>query len=136
MFYYLIGLGSNIQPQKHLTEAIHYLAKEVSILCQSQVLINPPCGNSFHYEFHNQLLLIQSAYPQERLKSRLEDIELSLGREVKSPARKLNDRTIDIDIIGQSTTASALFSLPLEESYNRKILTMWPEIQQYSTNII
>jgi 2-amino-4-hydroxy-6-hydroxymethyldihydropteridine diphosphokinase len=132
MFYYLIGLGSNIQPQKHLIQAIKYLGNQVDILGKSQVLINPPCGTSFHYEFHNQLLLIRTELPQDRLKPLLEDIELTLGREAKSPARKLNDRTIDIDIIRQGDSATALFTSPLEESYNRQILAQWTEVQSFS----
>lgn len=130
MFYYLMGLGSNIQPQKHLIDAIRSLnaQMEVNVLAQSPVLVNPPCGDSFHFVFHNQLLLLQSSLLKDALKKRLEQIELTLGREAKTPARKLNDRTIDIDIISTGKTIGALFSTPLEEDYNRKIMTLWPEV--------
>jgi 2-amino-4-hydroxy-6-hydroxymethyldihydropteridine diphosphokinase len=129
MFYYLIGLGSNIQPQKHLIDAIRSLNAqiEVDILSYSPALVNPPCGDSFHYEFHNQLVLLQSPLLKASLKEKLEQIELELGREAKTPARKLNDRTIDIDIISAGKTISALFNTPLEEDYNRKLMALWPE---------
>lgn len=130
MFYYLISLGSNIQPDKHLIAAIKSLNAqvEVDVLSQSPVLVNPACGDSFHYEFHNQLLLLQSPVLQDSLKERLEKIELELGREAKTPARKFNDRTIDIDIIRQGNTINSLLETSLEENYNRKILSLWPEI--------
>jgi len=130
MFYYLIGLGSNIDPNKHLKAAIQSLNAQmaVNVLSQSPVLVNPPCGDSFHYEFHNQLLLIKSHLASASLKKKLEQIELELGREAKSPARKLNDRTIDIDIIRQGSVVDSLLKTPLEEHYNREILTQWPEI--------
>lgn len=129
MFYYLIGLGSNIQPDKHLSKSILLLATQVSIISQSPVLINPPCGDSFQFEFHNQLLLIHSQLDADCLKEKLEHIELQLGREAKSPARKLKDRTIDIDIIKNAETIHELFKDPLEESYNRDIMNIWPEIK-------
>lgn len=129
MFYYLIGLGSNIQPQKHLIKAIQHLDTQVKILYQSPVLINPPCGDSFHYEFHNQLLLVESTHSKASLKNEFENIELKLGREKKTPARKFNDRSIDIDILTQSNNIQALFKMSLEDPYNQKILTLWTEIQ-------
>ena len=77
MFYYLIGLGSNIDPNKHLKAAIQSLNAQmaVNVLSQSPVLVNPPCGDSFHYEFHNQLLLIKSHLASASLKKKLEQID-------------------------------------------------------------
>jgi 2-amino-4-hydroxy-6-hydroxymethyldihydropteridine diphosphokinase len=126
--FYLIGLGSNIQPKKHLFEAIQSLNEQLDILSLSPVLVNPPCGDSFKYEFHNQLLLARSLLSKESLKAVFEQIELELGREAKSPARKLKDRTIDIDIIRQGITINSLIEIPLEEHYNRQILSSWIEI--------
>lgn len=125
---YLIGLGSNILPEKHLFEAIQSLKSRLDILSLSPVLVNPPCGYSFKYVFHNQLLLAHTLLLKKPLKAIFEQIELELGREAKTPARKLKDRTIDIDIVSQSTTISALITIPLEDHYNRQILSSWTEI--------
>jgi 2-amino-4-hydroxy-6-hydroxymethyldihydropteridine diphosphokinase len=128
--FYLIGLGSNIQPEKHLFEAIQSLNAQLDILSLSPVLANPPCGDSFKYEFHNQLLLAHSLLLKKSLKAVFEKIELELGREAKSPARKLKDRTIDIDIIRQGISINSLIEIPLEEHYNRQILSSWIEIDR------
>lgn len=128
MDYYLIGLGSNLHPDKNMIAArtaISVQVEELLILDASEVLINPPCGNSFHFPFHNQLLVIHSPLSFQQLKAQFEKIEIQLGREAKSPQRKLKDRTIDIDILHQSSSIKGLFNLPIEESYNREIMANW-----------
>jgi 2-amino-4-hydroxy-6-hydroxymethyldihydropteridine diphosphokinase len=72
--------------------------------------------------------LARSLLSKESLKAVFEQIELELGREAKSPARKLKDRTIDIDIIRQGITINSLIETPLEEHYNRQVLSSWIEI--------
>lgn len=126
--FYLIGLGSNIYPEKYLFEAIQSLKFQLDIISLSPVLVNPPCGYSFKNEFHNQLLLVHTPLLEKPLKDIFEQIEFELGREAKTPARKLKDRTIDIDIISQSTTICALITIPLADHYNRQILSSWTEI--------
>jgi 2-amino-4-hydroxy-6-hydroxymethyldihydropteridine diphosphokinase len=126
MNYYLIGLGSNIQPERNISRACKEIANYLDILNQSPVLINPPCGNTLNFTFHNQILLIHSLKSAGELKSLFETLEIELGREPKCPERKFKDRTIDIDILAQTNTAQEALATPLKETYNQKIMHDWP----------
>jgi 2-amino-4-hydroxy-6-hydroxymethyldihydropteridine diphosphokinase len=125
MNYYLIGLGSNIQPERNISRAYKEIANYLDILNQSAVLINPPCGNTLNFTFHNQILLIHSLKTATELKSLFETLEIKLGREPKCPERKFKDRTIDIDILSQTETAEEALATPLKETYNQKIMQDW-----------
>lgn len=125
MHYYLIGLGSNINPETNIKLAQEAIAEHSQVINSSSVLINPPCGKTFHYPFHNQLLVIYSARSSQSLKSIFETIEIQLGREKKCPERKFNDRPIDIDILHQNDNLLQLMKYPLEESYNQEIMSNW-----------
>jgi 2-amino-4-hydroxy-6-hydroxymethyldihydropteridine diphosphokinase len=125
MNYYLIGLGSNIQPERNISRAYKEIANYLDILNQSTVLINPPCGNTLNFTFHNQILLIHSLKTATELKSLFETLEIKLGREPKCPERKFKDRTIDIDILSQTETAEEALATPLKETYNQKIMQDW-----------
>ncbi|MFQ3171588.1 MAG: 2-amino-4-hydroxy-6-hydroxymethyldihydropteridine diphosphokinase [Oleispira sp.] len=125
MNYYLIGLGSNIQPEHNITMACKEIARHVDILNLSHVLINPPCGHTFQFAFHNQMLLIHSLHEAKELKAVFEAIEISMGREPKSHARQFKDRTIDIDILAQTNTAEEALATPLKETYNQTIMLNW-----------
>jgi 2-amino-4-hydroxy-6-hydroxymethyldihydropteridine diphosphokinase len=125
MNYYLIGLGSNIQPERNISWAHKEISHYLDILNQSPVLINPPCGNTLNFTFHNQILLIHSLKTAAELKSLFETLEIELGREPKCPERKFKDRTIDIDILAQAETAEEALSTALTETYNQKIMQDW-----------
>lgn len=126
MNYYLIGLGSNIQPERNITLACKEIAHHVEILDHSPVLINPPCGHTFQFTFHNQILLIQSLQTVTELKTVFETLEIDMGREAKCPQRKFNDRPIDIDILAQANSAQEALATVLKETYNQKIMHDWP----------
>ena len=125
MPYYLVGLGSNLEPEFNITKAHQEIALQVSILDHSPILINPPCGTSFQFTFHNQILLIQSEHSSAHLKALFERIEISMGREPKSPERRLRDRPIDIDILAQSDSMEEILSISFTETYNQTIMHSW-----------
>lgn len=125
MSYYLIGLGSNIQPENNITTACKEIAPYVNIIDCSPVLINPPCGHTFQFTFHNQILLVNSLHSALELKTLFETIEVKMGREPKNPQRRFKDRTIDIDILAQADTIQHVLSTKLEESYNQTIMKNW-----------
>lgn len=125
MPYYLVGLGSNLEPEFNITKAYQEMTLQVNILDHSPVLINPPCGTSFQFTFHNQILLIQSEHSSAHLKALFERIEISMGREPKSPERRLRDRPIDIDILAQSDSVEEILSISFTETYNQAIMHSW-----------
>ncbi|PHS64501.1 MAG: 2-amino-4-hydroxy-6-hydroxymethyldihydropteridine diphosphokinase [Thalassobium sp.] len=125
MRFYLLGLGSNIDPEQHLLKAREALASLGVIYAESAVLRSAPVGDTFHFEFKNQLLILSSELLPGPLKQRLQQIEVSLGREPKNPSRKVKDRTIDIDILCTAATEADCRHATLEESYYRELQQLW-----------
>lgn len=125
MSFYLLGLGSNIEPHKHLNEALTSLSHLGVVAEASPVLVTQPVGETFHQEFCNQLVVFESDLPAPMLKQRLLSIETDLGREPKCPSRATRDRTIDIDILGQADNVSECRELTPEESYYRRVADAW-----------
>ncbi|WP_430462986.1 2-amino-4-hydroxy-6-hydroxymethyldihydropteridine diphosphokinase [Thalassolituus sp. LLYu03] len=125
MRFYLIGLGSNIAPQKNLPAAIRELAALGQLTSVSEVLATETVGDTYSGEFCNQLALLQCELPPPMLKHRLLSIESKLGREPKSPARKSHDRTIDLDILTVADNAAECRQAPLTEAYYRDIQQKW-----------
>lgn len=130
MSFYLLGLGSNIEPQAHLKKAISALESIGEVADTSPVLVTQPVGDTFHQEFCNQLVVVYSELPAPMLKQRLLSIETDLGREPKCPSRATRDRTIDIDILGQASSSEACARLIPEESYYQRVSEVWSDSQE------
>lgn len=93
----LIGIGSNIDPEKNLLAAIQLLGEQVQILQKSTIWQTPAVGSSGP-DYLNAAVLINSRLSLEKLSADiLTKIESSLGR-VRS-SNKYMDRTIDLDIL-------------------------------------
>jgi len=125
MNYFLIGLGSNIDPTENMPRARETLSTTGTVIDQSAELINPPCGSGFDGMFHNQLLILKSALPERELKAKFEQIEIDMGREPKTPQRKFNNRTIDIDILATESSVDLCLQTQLKDSYNQTIMSSW-----------
>lgn len=129
MRYYLLGLGSNIQPDHHLARACTELARHYELLASSPVIATPTEGSGFHYPFRNQLALIATALDASNLKQALLKLEADFGREPKSPERKHHDRTIDVDILVEADSAEDCLRKPLEDRYYQAVMEQWPDAQ-------
>ncbi len=93
----VIGLGSNIDAEKNIAKAKEILSAQFQILQSSQFKITKPINAKNHPDFVNGALLIETFLSQGELKTRLHDIEESLGRPRHSD--RSAPRTIDLDII-------------------------------------
>ena len=92
-----IALGSNIQPEANLPEAVRRLAAHCRVLAVSPVYETAPVGKLDQPNFLNAAVLIESDLSAEALKTQvLQAIERDLGR-VRT-ADKNAPRTIDLDI--------------------------------------
>ncbi len=90
-------LGSNIQPEKSLPQAIRLLRQKVNILRSSSVWESAPVGTTGP-DFLNLALLVTTSLEAGELKEKvLRPLEAQLGR-LRS-AEKNAPRTIDLDII-------------------------------------
>lgn len=93
----IIGLGSNIQPEKNLPEALRRLSEFVKILAVSSQWQTTAVGTKGP-PFLNATILVETAIERAQLKSEvLAKIENELGRVRISD--KFAPRTIDLDIL-------------------------------------
>ncbi|WP_369855532.1 2-amino-4-hydroxy-6-hydroxymethyldihydropteridine diphosphokinase [Candidatus Thalassolituus haligoni] len=133
MAFYLLGLGSNLNPDEHLPLARQALLQHFELLATSPELETAPVGDTFQYPFKNQLAVISTGLGATRVKEILLEIERTLGREAKSPARKLKDRTIDLDILAEGSAAPECLNQILDESYYRRVQQIWQPVLTHDT---
>lgn len=93
----LIGIGSNIDPERNIVHAMTLLSKEVEIHTCSQVWQNPAVGSDGP-DYLNAAVIVISHRTVEELKTQLlRPLEARLDRERTQD--KNADRTIDLDIL-------------------------------------
>jgi 2-amino-4-hydroxy-6-hydroxymethyldihydropteridine diphosphokinase len=97
--YYLLGLGSNLSPERHIPEAMVRLLTLTPTLWASASLTTTPCGMMSHQSFINTAVVIISPLAACDLKSALNQIEVAMGRDRNHPLSHRRDRPIDIDIL-------------------------------------
>tara|TARA_R110002153_G_scaffold178649_1_gene331951 strand:- start:43700 stop:44230 length:531 start_codon:yes stop_codon:yes gene_type:complete len=100
---YLLGIGSNIDPQANIAKIIHLLLCQLPRLTLSRVLKIPPIGMNSQRDFLNVVVFIETVMSKAELKIICNDIEIKLGRDRHDPARKTKDRTADLDILTIAT---------------------------------
>lgn len=96
---YLLGIGSNIEPQANIAKIIHLLLGQLPRLSLSRVLKIPPIGMNSRRDFLNVVVFIETEMMETELKAICNDIEITLGRDRLDPTRKSKDRTADLDIL-------------------------------------
>lgn len=93
---YLV-LGSNIDKERNIVEAVRLLSEAVHIAAVSSVYETDPVGNPNQESFLNAAVAVETPLPADVLKRGvLSPIEARLGR--RRTADKNAPRTIDIDI--------------------------------------
>lgn len=96
---YLIGLGSNIEPGKHLPEMLRGLLRIHPMLMISRVVRTKPKGIQSDNDFLNAVVFLPVDMPADELKIKTNAIEAALGRDRSRADKKLIDRTADIDLL-------------------------------------
>jgi 2-amino-4-hydroxy-6-hydroxymethyldihydropteridine diphosphokinase len=93
-----LSLGSNIEPEKNMLEAVRLLSRHVKVLKASTVYLTKPLQQKFQAEYYNCVIKIETDIEPRKLKfDVLRAVEAELGR--KRTQDKFASRTIDIDII-------------------------------------
>ena len=95
--HYIIALGSNINPEKNIADALKMIEKNDPIIKQSQILKTAPIGIKYVPDFLNTCVLIASQKSLIELKTELKKIEDLLGR--IRDKKNIGLHTIDLDII-------------------------------------
>lgn len=98
---YLLGLGSNINPQQNFVAIIQALLAEFDHLHLSRVLTIPPIGMNSRHAFLNAVAFIETDLSATQLKAICNQIEIALGRDRDDPNSKIKDRPADLDILAR-----------------------------------
>ena len=93
----VIGLGSNIDPEANLEQAVQELKSRFKVSKRSQWTRTKPIGIQDQPDFYNGALLMETELEQQSLKKELKRIEDIMGRDRSLP--KFGPRTIDLDIL-------------------------------------
>jgi len=96
---YLVGLGSNLQPERNIPAIIRTLLLEFGALGVSPVIKTRPVGIRSHHDFLNAVVFVETDLDADRLKACFNDIEERLGRDRSDSARHTKDRPADLDIL-------------------------------------
>lgn len=94
-----LALGSNIQPEYHLPQAVCLLAETETIIGRSSVWQSQPVGDTNQADFLNAAVLLKTEREAAEICLELiPAIEQRLNR-VRDPHNKNGPRTIDIDLV-------------------------------------
>jgi len=120
-----LSLGSNIEPEKNMLEAVRLLSHCVKVLKTSTVYLTEPLQRKSQPAYYNCVIKIETNIEPRRLKFEvLRVIETILGR--KRTDDKYASRTIDIDIIlyGNLVVSTKDLTLPDPDIRKRAFLAI------------
>src|SRR5690606_8637290 len=93
-----LALGSNIEPEQHLPQAVQRLKRYGTLVAVSHVWQSPPFGDPNQADFLNAAVLLETTRSAEAIVTRvIPEVENALGRR-RTPGNKNGPRTIDIDL--------------------------------------
>lgn len=104
-----VGFGSNIEPERHLREAIRDLGEAFGPLTTSSVYRNPPVGFS-GADFLNLVLRLASERTPQEIEAVLAGLESAAGR-VRSAAEP-SSRALDLDMLLYGSLVDPDHNLP------------------------
>ncbi|WP_104399952.1 2-amino-4-hydroxy-6-hydroxymethyldihydropteridine diphosphokinase [Vibrio penaeicida] len=109
-----IGVGSNIEPVKHVQAAVSELRQLGEQLRVSTVYECASVGFESR-PFYNLVVEMKTPLNLDDLAVKLREAEIRWGR--NPDAKKMQDRTLDLDIILYGNVVSSTPSLPREDIY-------------------
>ncbi|BCL68634.1 2-amino-4-hydroxy-6-hydroxymethyldihydropteridine pyrophosphokinase [Vibrio nigripulchritudo ATCC 27043] len=109
-----IGVGSNIERKKHVQAALSELRKLGEQIRISTVYECASVGFESR-PFYNLVVEMKTSLSLSSLSSTLREIEIRWGRD--PDAQKMQDRTLDLDIVLYGDVVSSKPSLPREDIY-------------------
>lgn len=93
----IIGIGSNIEPEKNIRAAISLIGDEHELVLVSNLIITSPLGIKDQPDFLNGAARIRTSFSEEEFVKYLKNVEDRLGRDRSKP--KYGPRTIDLDVV-------------------------------------
>jgi 2-amino-4-hydroxy-6-hydroxymethyldihydropteridine diphosphokinase len=104
-----VGLGSNVEPERHLTEAVRLMRLRFGALTLSPIYQNRAVGFE-GADFLNAVAGLDSDMDVPALKTALDRIERDCGRE--RAAARFAPRTLDLDLLLYGAQVDAAAKLP------------------------
>jgi 2-amino-4-hydroxy-6-hydroxymethyldihydropteridine diphosphokinase len=120
-----LSLGSNIEPEKNMLEAVRRLSHHVKVLKASTVYLTEPLQRKSQPAYYNCVVKIETDIGPRKLKfDVLRAIESELGR--KRTEDKYTPRTIDIDVVlyGNLVVSTKELTLPDPDIWRRAFLAI------------
>jgi 2-amino-4-hydroxy-6-hydroxymethyldihydropteridine diphosphokinase len=93
----IIGIGSNIEPEKNIASAIFFLRQEQTFVSVSSLIKTSPIGIVEQPDFLNGAVKVITEMEIADFKNYLKKLEDRLMRDRTTP--KFGPRTIDLDIV-------------------------------------
>ena len=104
-----VGLGSNVEPERHLSLALHAMRTRFAGLQLSPIYKNHAVGFEGD-DFLNAVAGIDTGLEVTELKSALDEIEVACGR--ARGAARFAPRTLDLDLLLYGSLVDAVAKLP------------------------
>jgi 2-amino-4-hydroxy-6-hydroxymethyldihydropteridine diphosphokinase len=92
----IIGIGSNLDAEKHIARMLDILGSHVQIIKVSEFLKTKPIGITNQPDFTNGAVKISTELDITNLEDLLKSIEDQMGRDRTAP--KFGPRNIDLDL--------------------------------------
>ena len=120
-----IGVGSNIEPEANIAQALELLRQRMPILGVSTFYRTRPLGRPEQPTFLNGAVHVQTGLVPRVLKfDMLRDIETALGRERTEDAYAARRIDLDILIYGDLTVDEPHLTIPDTDIYERAFVSM------------
>lgn len=98
---YIISIGSNIKPARHVPWVIEKMYDEFDTVVVSRFYRTDAYAMTSHTVFWNGAVMVESTLSREALKVLLCSWEIASGRNRSHPQCSTRDRTLDLDILWQ-----------------------------------
>ena len=98
---YIVSVGSNIRPSKHVPWVCKKMYNEFDTVVVSRFYRTHAYAMTSHTVFWNGAMMIESHLSRKDLKTLLCDWEMMSGRNRSHPKCSTRDRTLDLDILWQ-----------------------------------
>lgn len=93
----IIGIGSNVEPETHISEMLRLLASSVLVVQVSQMVKTKPIGITGQPDFTNGAVRILTEMEMDELSLFFKKLEDKIGRDRSE--KKSGPRNIDLDIL-------------------------------------
>lgn len=118
---FVIGIGSNIAPERNVPHILRALLDRFGALRMSRILRTRPVDMASRAEFLNLAVFVETDLDAAALKQVCNRIETDLGRDRDDPDSARKDRPADLDILFPVVPERTLRSV-VEGEYQRPVV--------------